>query len=76
MKVGCCFSAFLPILASHVNWHRLLNGIAGVCKLLLQLSLIIDLDEWNWHDWPPTGAETQQAVEGLRLWGQQEELAS
>lgn len=51
MKVGCCFSAFLPTLACHVNWHHLLNGIAGVCELLLQLSLIIELDEWNWHDW-------------------------
>lgn len=53
MEVGCCFSAFLPTLASLVNWHHLLNGIAWVCKLLLQLSLIIKLDEWNWHDWSP-----------------------
>lgn len=58
MKVGCCFSAFLPTLASNINWHHLLNGIAGVCKLLLQLSLIIELDEWNWHNWPP--AERKQ----------------
>lgn len=28
MKVGCRFSAFLPTLASLVNWHHLLNGIA------------------------------------------------
>lgn len=53
MEVGCCLSAFLPTLASLVNWHHLLNGIAWVCKLLLQLSLIIKLDEWNWRDWSP-----------------------
>lgn len=28
MEVGCSFSTFLPTLASLVNWHHLLNGIA------------------------------------------------